>query len=127
MTDSANEDSVTRLNTQLNKSMVLMEDAMDTPPQHNRRSKSIKINTVAQPLGLTSSAIKSRKSILKKPDKLFDEKITNGNIIHTNSDVRELNDIAISERLSSPVPIQLRPRTVSNSIIIFFQIKTFEY
>lgn len=117
MTDSSQEDSITHLNTQLNKSMILMEDAADIPPEHSRRSKSIKINTTAQPPSATNSpAVKSRKSILKKSDKSFNEKSMDDDVTQTNNNVESLSNV-ISQRLSSPALAPTRPRNVGDIII----------
>lgn len=110
MTDSISEDSVTKLNTQLNKSMVLMEDAVDTPPQNHKR-KSITINTKVQPRSATNSpAVKSRKSILKKSDKTFNEDSAN-NGVEMNGSAEELSNVK-SQRLSSSASVSSRPHTV---------------
>lgn len=109
MTDSIS-DSVTILNTQLNKSMVLMEDAVDTPSQNHKR-KSITINTKTQPPSATNSpAVKSRKSILKKPDKPFGKDSTINGVVEMNDSTEELSNVT-SQRLSS-ISVSSRPRTV---------------
>jgi len=114
-------DSVTKLNTQLNKSMVLMEDAVDTPSQNHKR-KSITINTKTQPPSAPNSpAVKSRKSILKKSDKSFDEDSTNNGGVEINASTEELNNVT-SQRLSSSTSASPRPRTVRRSLIIFLII-----
>lgn len=105
MTDSS-EDSVTKLNTQLNKSMVLMEDAVDAPSQSQKR-KSITINTKSQPPSATSSPmVKARKSILKKSDKLLNDSTHNKGVNEEESNV-------IPQQAVSAV-IPLRPHTVRN-------------
>ena len=70
MTDLDGEDSLTKLNTQLNKSMVLMDTTTESETNQPRRSKTIKINTKVQPAspGLSTPSPVSRKSILKKND-----------------------------------------------------------
>lgn len=109
------EDSVTKLNTQLNKSMVLMEDAVDTPPQNHKR-KSITINTKAQPRSVTNSpAVKSRKSILKKSDKTFNEDSANNGIVGMNGSAEELGN-ATSQRLSSSASVSSRPHTLQEIV-----------
>ncbi|XP_012284432.1 uncharacterized protein LOC105701877 [Orussus abietinus] len=68
MSDSGKEDSLTKLNTALNRSMVLMERTTETS-EPVKRSKSIKINTSVEPLGTTPvKPVKSRKSILKRTE-----------------------------------------------------------
>lgn len=64
MSDTYVEDSLTELNTVLNKSMALMENVTDTPQQSKRR-KSVKIDTKIQPLDTPPAQHVSRKSILK--------------------------------------------------------------
>lgn len=116
MTDSGREDSITHLNTQLNKSMILMENAVDIPPEKPRRSKSIKLNTMARsPRATNSPAVKSRKSILKKTDRSFNGKPTDGEIIQVNGNIESLIDI--SQRLSSSTQNLARPHNVSNIVI----------
>lgn len=117
MTDSANEDSVTKLNTQLNKSMVLMEDAVDMPSPNNKR-KSIMINTETQPSRTTSTPVKSRRSILKKSVKSSSKDATDDEVVRTNGDIDKLNE-TVFNGLSSPTSVLSRPRTVSGSFISF--------
>lgn len=114
MTDSGNEDSVTKLNTQLNKSMVLMEDIVDTPSQSNKR-KSITINTKTKPPSATSSPIvKARKSILKKSDKLPNNDSINNGDVQINGIEKKLSDV-ISQKISLSTSVPLpRPHTVRN-------------
>lgn len=108
MTDSANEDSVTKLNTQLNKSMVLMENAVDTPsPNHKSpKRKSITINTKAQP---PKTPVKSRKSILKRSSKSSDN-LTNDEVARSNGDAGGLSQESL------PVSVFSRPHTVSGFV-----------
>lgn len=109
------KDSITHLNTQLNKSMVLMENVVDSPPEHPRHSKSIKITTTAQPRKTTSNpAVKSRKSILKKSDRSFSEKTTDSEITQTNGNIESISDL--SQKLSAP-DTTTRPHNVSDIII----------
>lgn len=112
MTDSANEDSVTKLNTQLNKSMVLMEDAMDTPSPNYKR-KSITINTETQSSKATISPVKSRRSILKKSGK----DATNDEVVQTNGGINKLSETVLNG-LSLPTSVLSRPRTVSGLFIL---------
>ncbi|XP_050462514.1 uncharacterized protein LOC126857287 isoform X1 [Cataglyphis hispanica] len=114
MTDSTSEDLVTKLNTQLNKSMVLMEDAVDAPPQNHKR-KSITINTKMQPHSATNSpAVKSRKSILKKSDKTLNEDSAN-NEVEMNGNAKELSSVK-SRRLSSSASVSSRPHTLQEIV-----------
>ncbi|XP_072766812.1 uncharacterized protein [Anoplolepis gracilipes] len=111
MTDSINDDSVTKLNTQLNKSMVLMEDAVDTPSQNHKR-KSITINTKTQPPSATNSPtkVKSRKSILKKSDKSLNK----DSEVEVNDNTQDLNNV--SQRLLSSASVPSRPRTLQEIV-----------
>ncbi|XP_029155422.1 uncharacterized protein LOC114928415 [Nylanderia fulva] len=113
MTDSISEDSVTKLNTQLNKSMVLMEDAVDTTPKNNKR-KSITINTKTQPPSTSKSpVVKSRKSILKKSDKSLNKDSMN-NEAEINSSIKESSNVP-APRLSSSSS-NSRPRTLQEIV-----------
>lgn len=110
MSDSADEDSVTQLNTQLNRTMVLMEDAVDTlPPNHKR--KSITINTKPSPSRTPGSSVKSRRSILKKSSKSSDN-VTN------EEAARPIGDVDRSKAILEGLPVSnlSRPRTVSEFI-----------
>ncbi|XP_077277198.1 uncharacterized protein LOC143905572 [Temnothorax americanus] len=111
MTDSAGEDSVTKLNTQLNKSMVLMEDAVNTSPPNHKR-KSITINTEAQSR-TPSSPIKSRKSILKRSTKSGDN-VTSDEVARFNGDVNKSSEATLG--LSQPASVLSRPRTLDDII-----------
>ncbi|KAL6264100.1 hypothetical protein P5V15_004179 [Pogonomyrmex californicus] len=110
MTDSSNEDSMTKLNTQLNKSMVLMEDAVDTSfPNHNR--KSITISTELLPPKTINGPIKSRRSILKKSNKsLSGEDMTIGEVAQANTFER-LSNVKL-DGLPSLASDLSRPRTL---------------
>lgn len=114
MTDSISEDSVTKLNTQLNKSMILMEDAVDTTPKNNKR-KSITINTKTQPRSTTKTpAVKSRKSILKKSDKSLNKDSVNNEVGNEiNDSVEESSNVPASKSSASN---SSRPRTLQEII-----------
>lgn len=101
MTDFDMEDSLTKLNTQLNKSMVLM-DTIETETSQRRSNKSIKINTKIQRSSLPNLPI-SRKSILKRPEKR--------NVIEAENNeetLSETNDSRLSLNVST-----LRPHDVN--------------
>lgn len=113
MTDSTDNNSVTKLNTQLNKTMILMEDVTD-PPTQNHKRKSITINTKTQPSSSKSSPIKSHRSILKKRSgNLFRESNgdtqMNENVQITNGDVDGSSD---TFQRSSSAFVSSRPHTV---------------
>lgn len=86
MTDFDMEDSLTKLNTQLNKSMVLM-DTIETGTSQRRSNKSIKINTKIQRSSLPNLPI-SRKSILKRPEKNVVEAENNEETLNETNDSR---------------------------------------
>ncbi|XP_012534380.1 uncharacterized protein LOC105835533 [Monomorium pharaonis] len=110
MTDSASEDSVTKLNTQLNKSMVLMENVVDAPSPNYKR-KSITINTeVESSKAINSPVVKSRRSILKKSDK-HSENVASDETAQTNGIVDRLSE-ATSKGLSLPASVLSRPHTL---------------
>ncbi|KYQ47304.1 hypothetical protein ALC60_13704 [Trachymyrmex zeteki] len=113
MTDSVNEDSVTELNTQLNKSMVLMENAEHTPPPNHKR-KSITIKTEEQPSKMRSSPVKSRKSTLKKSNKSLDKNVADDEIMQTsNDDANRSNEVTFNELSTS---VLSRPRTLKEIV-----------
>ncbi|XP_011882353.1 PREDICTED: uncharacterized protein LOC105570039 [Vollenhovia emeryi] len=109
MTDSVSDDSVTKLNTQLNRSMVLMENVVD-PPSPNPKRRSITINAKARSSKTAGSPVKSRKSILKKSEKP-DGNVTSDDVAQQSSS----NTGRLSETLdgASPAASALpRPRTL---------------
>lgn len=86
MLDWEHEDPLTKLNTQLNKSMVLIENVVNDHPQLNKRNKTIKITTKStSPKGNTSMNGTHRKSILKKSENINnEERNLEENITDTN-------------------------------------------
>ncbi|XP_034179359.2 uncharacterized protein LOC117603895 [Osmia lignaria lignaria] len=62
------EDSLTKLNTQLNRSMVLM-DTTENEVRQPKSNRSIKINTKINPAKSPKVSSASRKSILKKTER----------------------------------------------------------
>lgn len=115
MMDSADEDSVTKLNTQLNKSMVLMEDVVDTPSSNHKR-KSITINTEAKSPKTTGSPVKSRKSILKKSNKSLGESVTDDEIAQTSDGGTDKSNDLVVNGLSLPTSILSRPRNLQEIV-----------
>ncbi|KAI4488634.1 hypothetical protein M0802_011450 [Mischocyttarus mexicanus] len=77
MFDWENEDPLTTLNTQLNKSMALFENVgNDDQPQVNKSNKSIRISTKSNSSRRSSSINGThRKSILKKSEGTNNEEI----------------------------------------------------
>lgn len=98
MTDFDMEDSLTKLNTQLNKSMVLM-DTIETETSQRRSNKSIKINTKIQRTSLPNNLPISRKSILKRP-----EKINVAEAENNEETLSEVNDSRLSLNVSTVRP-----------------------
>lgn len=84
------EDSLTKLNTQLNKSMVLM-DTGESEIFQPKSKKSIKINTKIQPASPPITSPISRKSILKKTEKRITVKNELEQNIDNNNSSNETN------------------------------------
>jgi len=115
MTDSANEDSVTKLNMQLNKSIVLMENIEDMlSPNHKRKSITIKTEEQSK---VHSSPVKgSRKSILKKSKKSLDKNAADNEIVQTSNDNANGSKEVTFNGLSLSTSVLPRPCTVSGSL-----------
>ncbi|XP_012058921.1 PREDICTED: uncharacterized protein LOC105622099 [Atta cephalotes] len=115
MTDSANEDSVTELNTQLNKSMVLMENIEDMlSPNHKRKSITIKTE---EPSKVHSSPVKgSRKSILKKSKKSIDKNAADDEIVQTSNDNANGSKEVTFNGLSLSTSVLSRPCTLKEIV-----------
>lgn len=111
MTDLDVEDSLTRLNTQLNKSMVLMDATTENEMHQPKTNKSIRINTKIQPANQTKSPSTSRKSILKKSGKTnnFDTEQS----IESNQDTLNNSD---HNKLPTNTTTILRPRNIADLI-----------
>ncbi|KAL0113096.1 hypothetical protein PUN28_012365 [Cardiocondyla obscurior] len=92
--------------------MVLMEDAVDMPSSNHKR-KSITINTEAQPSKKPKSPAKSRRSILKKPNKSFDENSTADEDVEINGDINRSTETKFNES-SQSTRILSRPRTLED-------------
>lgn len=109
MTDLDVDDSLTKLNTQLNKSMILM----DTPPENKicqtKRNKSIKINVNIQPASASNVSPVSRKSILKKTDIRNNEKQSRIDTQNIDSSRETISHDRISMNMSTA----LRPHNVN--------------
>ncbi|XP_078052935.1 uncharacterized protein LOC144478679 [Augochlora pura] len=93
MNDFDAEDSLTKLNTQLNRSMVLMDTTMDNEPSTPRSNKSITINTKIQPASPANVPPKRRKSILKKIDTRNDKSRDDTETQNTENETKMLNNI----------------------------------
>lgn len=110
-------DSLTKLNTQLNRSMVLMDTTTDNETRSPRSSKSIKINTKVQPARLSNGSPAQRKSILKKTDTRNDERGVETQEAQNVENDREIINTTNNSRVSMSVPIASRPHNVN---IIYF-------
>ncbi|XP_017762051.1 PREDICTED: uncharacterized protein LOC108552153 [Eufriesea mexicana] len=110
MTDLDVEDSLTKLNTQLNKSMVLM-DTMETEISQPKGNKSIKINTKIQPLSPSNSTPASRKSILKKTKNTIIVE-TEQNVTNNIEILNEINHNRTPMNISSTI----RPHNINDLI-----------
>ncbi|XP_031843231.1 uncharacterized protein LOC116431635 isoform X2 [Nomia melanderi] len=109
-------DSLTKLNTQLNRSMVLMDTTTDNEIRSPKSSKTIKINTKVQPSRLSNGSPGQRKSILKKSDIRNDER---GDEIQEAEDVennREILNNTNNDRVSMSMPITSRPRNIDDLV-----------
>ncbi|XP_071867172.1 uncharacterized protein [Bombus fervidus] len=109
MTDLDVDDSLTKLNTQLNKSMVLM-DATESEIPQSKSNKSITINPNIQPASPHVNSPIVKKSILKKAEKK--------NVIEAEQHIennKETRDEISSNRASMNVT-STRPRTISDLV-----------
>lgn len=98
MSDWDLEDPLTRLNTQLNKSMVLMENVTESSLQQNKSNKSIKISTkTKQHNSNTSVNGTHRKSILKKPETMYNgDRSTEDNETELDTDLEIATDTSLN-------------------------------
>ncbi|KAL2715286.1 uncharacterized protein V1478_014984 [Vespula squamosa] len=111
MLDWEYEDPLTKLNTQLNKSMVLIENVVNDHSQLNKSNKTIKIKTKStSPKGNTSINGTHRKSILKKSENINnEERNIKKNISDTNLEAAAEMNPDISTIKSS-----LRPQNLED-------------
>ncbi|XP_046824352.1 uncharacterized protein LOC124426567 [Vespa crabro] len=111
MLDWEYEDPLTKLNTQLNKSMVLIENVNDHA-QSNKSNKTIKIKTKStSPKGNTSMNGTYRKSILKKSESINnEERNVKENVTDTSLEVAAemTSDILTIKSSSSSRPQNLQ-------------------
>ncbi|XP_076302176.1 uncharacterized protein LOC143220406 [Lasioglossum baleicum] len=110
MTDLDVEDSLTKLNTQLNKSMVLM-DTMETEIYQPKSNKSIKISTKIQPSSPSIISPVSRKSILKKTKDI--------SIVETEQNAKNNNEIETEinhDRTPMDISSVIRPYNINDLI-----------
>lgn len=107
MTDLDVDDSLTKLNTQLNKSMVLM-DTTETEIPQSKSNKSITINPNIQPASPHVNSPIVKKSILKKAEKKNVIEVEQH--VENNKEIRsEITDNSASMNVTSIT----RPRTVN--------------
>ncbi|XP_050594829.1 uncharacterized protein LOC126924418 isoform X2 [Bombus affinis] len=110
MTDLDADDSLTKLNTQLNKSMVLM-DATETEIPQSKSNKSITINPNIQPASPHVNSPIVKKSILKKAEKK--------NVIEVEQHIennKETRNEITGNRASMNATSTTRPRTISDLV-----------
>ncbi|XP_043790628.1 uncharacterized protein LOC122713883 isoform X1 [Apis laboriosa] len=105
------EDSLTKLNTQLNKSMVLM-DTGESEISQRKSKKSIKINTKIQPASPPITSPISRKSILKKTEKRIIVKNELEQNIDNNNSSNETNHSGSSINVTPTI----RPHNINDLI-----------
>ncbi|XP_076295690.1 uncharacterized protein LOC143216484 [Lasioglossum baleicum] len=113
MSDFDADDSLTKLNTQLNRSMVLMDTTTDNetyPPKVNR---SIKINTKIQPASPANASPMRRKSILKKSDTRNDERRDETEVQNTENE-REMLNHTNNSRVSINAQTASRPHNIND-------------
>lgn len=113
MSDFDAEDSLTKLNTQLNRSMVLMDTTTDNetyPPKVNR---SIKINTEIQPASPANASLTRRKSILKKSDTRNDKRRDETEVQSTENE-REMLNNTNNSRVSINTQTASRPQNIND-------------
>lgn len=114
MLDLDPEDSLTTLNTALNKSMVLMDSPVDRE-NRVRGAKTIKINTKAQPPNTPGATPDVVKSILKKSRSYDTSDVENSFTIERNSNESAERNAPITNCLPRPHNVSCRNPT---SIII---------
>ncbi|XP_015434900.1 PREDICTED: uncharacterized protein LOC107190588 [Dufourea novaeangliae] len=116
MTDLDVEDSVTKLNTQLNRSMVLMDTkTTDNETYQPKSNKSIKINTKIQKASPSSASPVSRKSILKKSDIRNNGRRSETEAQNEKIQLETLNN-ANNDRLSMNISNAFRPHSIDDLI-----------
>ncbi|XP_076759433.1 uncharacterized protein LOC143428447 [Xylocopa sonorina] len=109
MSELDGEDTLTNLNTQLNKSMVLM-DTTEPEMSQPKSNKSIKINTKFQPPSPANASPVSRKSILKKTERRSSIKI------EQNAESNEEASNETNNRVSMSAQYAARPRNINDLV-----------
>lgn len=113
------EDTLTKLNTQLNRSMVLMDHTMDETLPLRKSAKTIKINTKLLPaISTNSPSTGSRKSILKRSQRSTGNEEARENLPDIESELERLNR-ENQERLSmsvEPLPVS-RPHNLQDLVV----------
>ncbi|XP_017886399.1 uncharacterized protein LOC108628762 [Ceratina calcarata] len=105
------EDSLTNLNTQLNKSMVLM-DTTETEILLPKSKRAIKINTKIQPPSPFNSTPVSRKSILKKDGKRNTTEIQQ----NVENNMKTLNETDNNNTTSINILSTTRPQNINELV-----------
>ncbi|CAK9808462.1 hypothetical protein ANTQUA_LOCUS5611 [Anthophora quadrimaculata] len=107
MTDLNVEDTLTKLNTQLNKSMVLMDTTTEMESPQPKSNKSIKISTKVQPASPYSASSKPRKSILKNTERK--------SIVEMEQNTKNIKQTLKTKRNSTNVPHR-RPHNIDDLV-----------
>ncbi|KOC60679.1 CCR4-NOT transcription complex subunit 4 [Habropoda laboriosa] len=107
MTDLEGEDTLTQLNTQLNKSMILMDTSIKMESPQPKTNRSIKINTKVQSASPHNGSPKPRK------------KTTNSTLCL--SDLSDSEDIWIMD-----IPRTIDPRELKGQTLIFGEKSKFK-
>ncbi|XP_017795121.1 PREDICTED: uncharacterized protein LOC108576611 isoform X2 [Habropoda laboriosa] len=132
MTDLEGEDTLTQLNTQLNKSMILMDTSIKMESPQPKTNRSIKINTKVQSASPHNGSPKPRKSILKSAEKKNTIKITDlveeeGLIKETTNSTLCLSDLSDSEDIwIMDIPRTIDPRELKGQTLIFGEKSKFK-
>ncbi|XP_076651207.1 uncharacterized protein LOC143358160 isoform X2 [Halictus rubicundus] len=117
MTDLDAEDSLTKLNTQLNRSMVLMDTTTNNETYPPKTNRSIKINTKIQPASPANASPAHRKSILKKFDTTHDDRRDEREAENTENERKMLNNSNNREdRISINMRTTSRPHNIDDLV-----------
>ncbi|XP_033324604.2 uncharacterized protein LOC117219520 [Megalopta genalis] len=115
MNDLDAEDSLTKLNTQLNRSMVLMDTTIDNEPSTPKSNRSITINTKIQPASPANAPPKRRKSILKKIGTRDDKRRHETETWNTQNE-REMLNNTNNDTISMNRPTASRPHNIKDLV-----------
>ncbi|XP_017795120.1 PREDICTED: uncharacterized protein LOC108576611 isoform X1 [Habropoda laboriosa] len=110
MTDLEGEDTLTQLNTQLNKSMILMDTSIKMESPQPKTNRSIKINTKVQSASPHNGSPKPRKSILKSAEKKNTIKVEP----NTESPIQETSKT--NQRMLKKIAPVRRPHNITDLV-----------